>query len=235
MNNFAFSLAARLRRNRSLIQRSFFLLSRIFRDEFVTRRTDIVATGLAIYGHIADFFRQVLPVFFYLRRMFIVDTVNTAHGKIMKRFVVAFILVAVITAVLTYNMPTDFAEAAKDLSADGTACIYCRSTDMPSVDMGSGRIVCCSTRQLGDALSRCEGIDGISISFDGDIDSLQRIVARLGVTNQTVQRLDDLTVVCGYSRAIRGGVIVDGRKVNVQLACRDGTITVGSPLILGGY
>ncbi len=179
-------------------------------------------------------FRRVSTRLFVLQSMYSVTIGNTANGESMKRFVVVFILVAVIAAVLTYTMPRKFETVANSLG-DGTASIYCRSTSLPSVDMGNGRIVECDASKLGEALTMCSEIDGISVSFCGTANDAERIAVRLVVAEVSRQDIDGLTVICGYSAKISGHVWLDGKQVNIQIAYNKGTVTVGSPLILGSY
>ena len=151
----------------------------------------------------------------------------------MKRFAAVFILTAVIVGALCCSLPRKFETVASRF--DGTACVYCRSTSLPSVDMGNGRLVRCDCATLGDVLEMCNGVDGVSVSFCGSSEDAERIAARLAVAEVSRQELDGLTVVCGYSAKIVGYVWLGGARVNVQIAFNRGVVTVGSPLILGDY
>ena len=46
---------------------------------------------------------------------------------------------------------------------------------------------------------------------------------------------DGIVCVYGYSPLLKGGIRVDGRKINVQIALNQGTVHIGSPLLLGSY
>lgn len=142
-------------------------------------------------------------------------------------------MTAVIASALIYAMPKTFSTVASKLT--GVVCVYCRKTELPSVDSGIARIVRCDATDLDAVLSRCSDVDGVSVSFEGSLRDVERIVERLGVKQTHTQQMDGLIVVCGYSRRLRGGVLLDGRFVNVQIALNGDRVTVGSPLILGGY
>lgn len=77
-----------------------------------------------------------------------------------------------------------------------------------------------------------ESCDGITIQTDL---TLLQALQRLSVSNYEVMRLDGITIVCGYSPLLKGGVLLDGRFVNIQLAFRDDKTIIGSPLIFGSY
>ena len=153
----------------------------------------------------------------------------------MKRFFVTFVLTTVIVGVLTYFMPRGLDVYVEEISADATVSIYCRSTDLDCIDMGSGRIVQSSVADFDRALAHCECVDGFSVRFNGTKQDVKRIVQLFNIKVTSTLDIDGLQIVCGNSNKLTGGVTLDGAKVNVQIAYKDGTVTVGSPLILGDY
>ena len=153
----------------------------------------------------------------------------------MKRFLVTLALTSVIVAVLIYSMPKGLEDYAEQISSFATVSIYCRSTDMDCIDIGSGKIVQCNVSDLNYALARCKDVDGFSVSFGGTEADIERIVTQFDVKVTSTLNLDGLYVVCGNSARLTGGVVLDGNAVNLQIAYKDGIVTVGSPLILGSY
>lgn len=160
--------------------------------------------------------------------------VNTVCGEVMKRFAIVFVLTAVVVGTLIYVMPKDFAQFADDFG-EGEVCIYCRETLLPSQNIGYARIVTCSAKNAAQTLCACKGVDGISISFKASREIISQLIRYFRLCDVYELCLDDLTVVCGRSSRIVGGVVLDGKWVNLQIAYRDGTVTIGSPLILGSY
>ncbi len=160
--------------------------------------------------------------------------VNTVCGETMKRFAVIFLLVTIVAGVLLYKLPQPFARYAAGWPS-GEVCVYCRSSDLDSIDMGNGRIVRCSAQQLYNTLRHCSGVDGVSVSFDGDEQDVWRITKRFDLNNIRTQQCGDTLAVCGYSAMLCGGLRLDGHLVNLQIAHSHGKVTVGSPLILGSF
>ena len=153
-----------------------------------------------------------------------------------KRFVFILILTIVIAGVLTYFMPRNFDSYAIRLSKQATVSIYCRQTTSDNaIDMGTGYIVECDAQSYATALGKCKGVDGVSVSFSGTDVDVERIVKLFDLQTVSTYQLDGLYVVCGLSNKVTGGVWLDGDKVNLQIAYKDGVVTVGSPLILGSY
>ena len=153
----------------------------------------------------------------------------------MKRFIVTLILSTVIVGVLTYFMPKGLDNYVQEISSAATVSIYCRDTDVESIDMGSGKIVKCSAADFSGMLSHCKDVDGFSVSFTGTLHDVERIAQLFNLNVTSTLNLDGLQIVCGNSRKLTGGVKLDGEAVNLQIAYKDGTVTVGSPLILGDY
>lgn len=79
------------------------------------------------------------------------------------------------------------------------------------------------------------GKDEMSFRFLGSEKDLQTLIDRLDIEVVSEQNLAEIAVVYGYSPRLNRSVKVEGRDVNIQLAKRGGTITVGTPLIAGSY
>ena len=155
----------------------------------------------------------------------------------MKRFIVATILTAVIAGVLAHFMPRSFETYLTEFGDTATVTIYCRSTSLDGVDMGNGcgyKVVCYATR-FADTASHCQDIDGVSISFEGDLDDVQRLCKFFALQVSSEYKQKGMYIVCGRSWKICGGVTDGNKLVNLQIAYKDGTVHIGSPLILGDY
>ena len=154
----------------------------------------------------------------------------------MKRFLFTAVLIVAIVGVMLYftprSMQTDVFSYAR---YNPTVSVYCRETKSNAIDLGLGRQVTCSLCDYKETLAECSGVDGVSFTFCGTPDDVADVVSRLRAQPVCSQAFDGLTVACYYSPLIRQCVTIDGRSVNVQIACRDGVVTVGYPLILGSY
>ena len=153
----------------------------------------------------------------------------------MKRFFVTTILTVVIVGVLAHFMPRSFETYLTKFGADATVTIFCRQTKLEGVDIGGGYKVECNAESFFDTAAQCGGIDGVSVSFAGSLEDVKQLCDFFRLQVSSVYEQNGLYVVCGKSPKIRNGVF-DGKKlVNLQIAYRDGTVHLGSPLILGDY
>ena len=78
-------------------------------------------------------------------------------------------------------------------------------------------------------------IVGVSYTLDGDYDKFCEILDDLGIATLATEVVDNIHIIYGRSELCGQPKIVDGLAVNIQLAIRDGVITVGTPLIMGSY
>lgn len=154
----------------------------------------------------------------------------------MKRFLFTTALIAVIIGVMLYFVPKPMqADVNSYADRNAVVSVYCRNTDLEYVDMGLGRLVTCTVSDFEATIANCDGVDGVSIAFKGSFGDIDAVVKRLNARNVNSQQLGDTYVACYYSSLIRDRAVVDGKEVNVQIAYRNGTVTVGYPLILGSY
>jgi len=75
---------------------------------------------------------------------------------------------------------------------------------------------------------------GISLHYSGaeDADSL---MAAFGAREVFRQHIADRQIIYAYTPKIKDYVTIDGRRINLQIAADGQSVTVGSPLIAGGY
>ncbi len=152
----------------------------------------------------------------------------------MKKMFLITVSVALL-GVMAVFVPKNPIVYAKFLPQDAIVTICCKQTELPCVNVGCGNFVQCDAERLQEFLSYCNGIDGISVKFCGDEQTFDKLQRQLRLQSVECVVLDGLTVISGFSDGICGGVYLDGRKVNVQMAFDGTTITLGSPLILDSY
>lgn len=141
----------------------------------------------------------------------------------------------IVLGVLFVHVPQPLTAYAEFFPNDAVVTVFCKQTALSCCDVGNGKIVQCSWNSLQNTLACCQSVDGVSVKFCGTLQDFHNLQQRLNLQQADVVQIDNLTVVCGTSNKIQGGVLVDGAKVNIQMAFDGTTITIGSPLILEGY
>ena len=81
---------------------------------------------------------------------------------------------------------------------------------------------------VADKVRELTGVEKVRVGNDAN-------VAALGEQWRGGGRGFDNIVMVTLGTGVGGGVILDGKRVNCQIAYRDGVISVGFPLILGDY
>ncbi len=150
----------------------------------------------------------------------------------MKITLATMTAIAILAAVALVLTPMPFERLAA--GADEYR-IFCRKTSCDGVDVGYGKIVKCSAENLENTLLKCAGIDGISAKFKKNGEWVENLLAKLKFCAKDVRECGGTTVVCGYSPLIKGGIVVDGVKINLQVAYGQGAVVMGYPLIMEGY
>lgn len=153
------------------------------------------------------------------------DNIGTMTRKIFF-FVIAAVLVGALLAVMPRDITTILPAAEKYY-------VFCRSSDKATTDNGISKVVE-TTNDLSAVLFGAKYVDGVTavLPVGTDVaDLLQRLQAEVLSANAC----DDIDEYLCYSPRVRGGVFVDGQRVNVQIAVTDTAVYVGSPLILGAY
>ena len=109
--------------------------------------------------------------------------------------------------------------------------------DIRTVKNGEDDIVLCPPHLANSARNKIKGIiKGESFRFAGDINSVKDIVNRLNAKVVRTSFIDGIYIVYLYSGAIRATPLtLYGERVNVQIALSQKVVSVGVPLILGGY
>lgn len=113
--------------------------------------------------------------------------------------------------------------------------IYCRQTSLQCVSTGLGYQVTCNSDEFVKTVGFCSKVDGVSARFSGNANDVDALINRLQADVVSCQQLGELYVFCCESPLLKNGVAIDGKRVNVQIALSNNTVTVGSPLILGDY
>lgn len=154
----------------------------------------------------------------------------------MKRFLLLAALIAVIIGLMLYFIPKPAQNEVSNYADKGAIVnIYCRQASCNALDLGLGYQVACSVSDFPSTLAYCSDVDGFSVSFKGNSNDVSAIMRRLQAKQVSCQQLGDLYVVCCYSPRLQGGVTLDNKQVNMQIAYCNGAVTVGYPLILGSY
>ena len=151
------------------------------------------------------------------------------------RYLFIFLLCAVIVGVMLAFAPKPFASHVSNLPDSSRVAIYCRATDLPATNMGNGYLVECRLAQFQEIISHCHGVDGISARFAATQDDFDQIIRHFQLTVTSAFQDCNLVALCGHSRQITGGVYVDGKLTNLQVAFDGATLTLGYPMILDSY
>lgn len=151
------------------------------------------------------------------------------------------LIALVLSMFLLLSIRADFSLSSISTGLDGIHVFYTmqRLEDPRAECIGSGNgfMIQCSNQDAAEIYSRLspEMLSGESFSFSGGLAEARAILSRLNAEVVNTEEIDQLQIWYAYTHMLGGELNVSGELVNVQIAIRDGVVTVGTPLILGSY
>ncbi len=106
---------------------------------------------------------------------------------------------------------------------------YNFDTHLPYEKLGEGMIVFCDNSSLHNLP---KDYSAITVSVKADAEEIIKIL-RLNVKFR--ENSLDVVSIYGYSPLIKGGIVIDGFLINVQIAAYLNEAKVGSPIIVGAF
>lgn len=151
------------------------------------------------------------------------------------RYLTVLALCVIVLGVMLAYCPKPFVRCVSVLPKSAKVAVYCKTTNLPSINMGNGHLVECTLAELDKTLAACDGIDGVSVRYSATQSDFDDLCKRFDIQTVSCWQSGNLIAVCGYSTKILGGVNLAGQAVNIQVAFDGETLTVGYPLILDSY
>ena len=103
-----------------------------------------------------------------------------------------------------------------------------------SVQCGSKFFNFCSLETAKERLEDLKkNMEGLQFYFEEV--SLQEVASALKFEVVMLDKLENMTVYCGYTPYYQDCVYLNNKKINVQIAEQNGKIVAGFPMILTGY
>ena len=108
------------------------------------------------------------------------------------------------------------------------------------VSHGGGAEVRCGISDAKRVKRNLKNVRGEAVSFKGTREDAEKLKRFLRVKIKSYEEFEDIYTYYGYTADLGNGIgtsalNIDGMKINIQVAYRGGRITVGTPVILGGY
>ena len=146
--------------------------------------------------------------------------------------------VAVCASLVFYHFST-LGNPQLETLGSGTVQIFSRERiDSPLVknrqDLGFAFVYTTSSANAAALRAKFSVIDGESITLDTP-KSVREILRALGHTYMFSQSINQLHVTYAYSGRNRDFVTKGRERINLQIAVRGNTVTVGWPVILGSF
>lgn len=151
----------------------------------------------------------------------------------MKKF--TLLIVAVVIAIITYSIPNFVGKS--EIKGDMQVTYYTNSNISKNSVLlyGNTYMTTFNGKEYKEIESSLNNILSVSAQFQGDYNDFKKTQKKCGVNVLNSQTVDDVLIIYGYSDKFGRCVQVLDKMVNIQIAIRKNTITVGTPLIMGSY
>ena len=119
------------------------------------------------------------------------------------------------------------------------ACIMLTSAEkaikeeLDFVDSGADAVV--EFEDISKAKDCYQKLSPKSIIFTFDSQNVQKAQDFLSISSSSIQNLENMTIIYGYTSKFNDSVMIDGKKVNVQIVIKQSEALIGFPLIMIGY
>ena len=80
-----------------------------------------------------------------------------------------------------------------------------------------------------------DSLNYFSMSIESEESDAESLLNAVVAVIKFEQHLDNLHIYYAYSEKLGKAVVIDGQRVNLQIAVRGGKLIAGSPLIVGSY
>ena len=157
--------------------------------------------------------------------------------ELAKRFIVFLLIIGCVAVIVPQS---NFLQVVA-IYQDAEYCFYVNSLPVrlsPQADVvanGSGYIVAVSGQYADVVFKELNKIEGYSFKFEGSANGAEKVLAGLRASVVSKEELGDISLCYAYSGLINNFITLDDTKINIQIALRDGFVTVGIPLILGSF
>jgi hypothetical protein len=147
------------------------------------------------------------------------------------RLAFVFLLSMILTSSMFNTSKTNIVQAVGN--KDATVYIYCKQYN--GLNVGSAGHVTTNYYNFAKCLQNAKGVDGVTVVMEKTSVDVVALVKKLQLKHTFSQQSQDFSCIYGYTDMIRNYVVVDGQKINVQIAVTPTQVHVGSPLLLGSY
>lgn len=156
-----------------------------------------------------------------------------------------FLIISLILILFTYSFKPDFFDVFKTNSViftEATYSIYCLNipSDLQYCDIinnGNGYIINTNINNVKYIKSKISNILGESVRFKTTLNKINEVIKLYNLNIIQEEKIDNIVCVYGYSNSndLTNSIIIDNKKVNMQIAFYNDFITIGTPIILGDY
>lgn len=155
------------------------------------------------------------------------------NNLLMKKMIVFLVLVGLVTASLRFSNPKS---QIFDVFGVDKVCFVSDKEfegEFETVSCGDKFFNFCTFEQAKENALLLKESD--AVQFYTDETSTDEILKTVHFQKMSSEMIDGIEIIYGYSPCYSDSVVLDGKKINVQVAKIDGEVVIGFPMILTGF
>lgn len=117
--------------------------------------------------------------------------------------------------------------------------VFCENYIEPNDDLfvaiknGDSYIIQTKANKASEVLKFLTNCSGFMLTFNGTKENIKNLLSEIKIIK--TEKSADIEIFYAYTCGLLYSTVIDGKKVNFQVAINKNVITIGSPLILGSY
>ena len=126
--------------------------------------------------------------------------------------------------------------------SDAEYSVYCLNVvndleDAQIIENGNSFVVKTNINNAQKIKSKVSFVMGESVKFKSHYFAVDKLIEYFDIKNIKAEEINGVKSVIGFSNKenLQNSIDIDGNLINIQIVFSCGTITIGSPVILGDY
>ncbi len=176
---------------------------------------------------------------------FLLKKNKTVNYLIMKKLILLIVFLLLLTLTYSFNpIFNNVFNLHNVVFSNPEYSIYCldyanleNTKNVKIIDNGNSYIIKSSVSLAKNIKQNSYNVLGESVKFETNRLAIDKIIRLLDIEIKFKEDIDGITTLYGYSNNndFYRSVIVENELINIQIAYKNGILTIGSPLILGDY
>lgn len=157
----------------------------------------------------------------------------SVNNQLMKKLVIFLFIIAITISSLQFPRGQS---GIFDVAGVNEVCFVANEKfegEFETIACGEKFFNFCSFQNAKDNANLIKDSD--AVQFYTDQDNIEKLLSDIKFQQLSSEEVEGIQILYGYTPYYNSSILLEGKKVNVQIAMTDEKIVVGFPIILTGY